>query len=307
MLYFDNRAGSKEFPALLPSIPTELYSFRDNGRIPGDCYFTGNGPDGGLTFGIEIKSLHDLATSIDTGRLLGDGVDESHGQLRRMLDYYDVSILLYYGDYFNDDGIIRYFTSSGAYLVGRILLKYKSGRGNFARWLTTFAKVLTLGPRRVYWHGLQAALSEIQLLGVQVYRVNDRQECATLIETLYKLYKKPWKDHKLCRTFNTSNSQRGRIARLDKLPHKIKVAAKFFNGLDNLGYERALAIANHFNGDIETAVRAIASNPNAVAGVKLPNGRSIGKVISNAVHNTVRSDSAPSTDSIADMLRGGGA
>ena len=101
-LYVDNRRGSKSLVNISPlNDPTkpyhaQLYDFETD-SIPGDIYFYGNGPnDDTLQIGIEVKRLdNDFIESLDSGRLTG----EHSGQIPRMLDWFDVTYLIYYGIY----------------------------------------------------------------------------------------------------------------------------------------------------------------------------------------------------------------
>jgi hypothetical protein len=329
MISFDNNIGSKEFVDLPPlatlvdshSRPlTEVFNFSD-GDIPGDAFFTGNGP-GSLTWqiGIEIKSIYDLCGSLDTGRLQGQGTNSSHGQLLRMLDYFDITILIYYGNYWpSDDGnlFIKYFTTSGDELIKRIesriyhlIEKYPDNvswfKSRMLSWLAQLPKTLTLGPRRSYWHGLHNALAELQLLGIDVHRVNNKAEVAILISSLYHLFQKPWSKHKLLRTFNTSNPTSNRLASLARLdstpPHIIKAARGISAICDAIGYERGLAIAYHFDGNIPLMINSIANNPSAIERVRVGKRR-IGVVISNAAHRDIKSGKELDSTTLTRMLK----
>jgi len=302
MISFDNNIGSKEFPLLEPLASlrnprnnplTEVFNFSD-GDIPGDVFFTGNGPSNvTYQFGIEIKSIYDLCGSLDTGRLQGQGTNSSHGQLLRMLDYFDVTILIYYGNYYpsNDNNLfIKYLTSTGDELVTKIVSRYfdESKRTPFASWLRSLPRTLALGTRRHYWHGLHNALAELQLLGIDIHRVNNKREVAILISSLYHLFQKPWNKHKLLRVFNTSNPASNRLARLDTTPPHIIRAARGISAIcDAIGYERGLAIAYHFNGNIPLMISTIATNPGAIKDIRTGT-RCIGPVISESVHRAVK-------------------
>jgi len=325
MIYFDNRAGSKEFPAIPPlsTRSTETFNFSAD-MIPGDCYFEGNGPTDKINIGTEIKSLYDLLGSLDTARLQGQGIGESHGQLLRMLDYFDITNLVYYGNYWasEDDKspLIHYFTSTGNDLIERIVARCRYEINSYAksditkhsrhqyiltsltRWIRALSKALSLGPRRCYWHGLHAALSELQYLGVHVHRVNTKREVAILISSLYNLYAKPWHKHKLLRAFNTSASTKSRIASIDTIPHDIKVCAKILSGFSQLGYERALAISYHYSGDIAQVFASIARDENALANIQVGK-RAIGPVISHAVHAIGKLKQIPNIEYIAKRLK----
>jgi len=84
VLYVDNREGSKELLPLIRHAKSTLMA-------AGDAAFTGNGPEGPLEIGIEIKTLSDLAGSMRSGRL--------NEQLKKMMRSFNVCYLVIYGDY----------------------------------------------------------------------------------------------------------------------------------------------------------------------------------------------------------------
>jgi len=281
MISFDTRVGSREFPSIPPltDYPTVLVNFKKY-EIPGDAYFDGIGHDGPIDFGVEIKSLADLVSSLDSARLQGQGVGESHGQLLRMLDTFDVTMLIYYGDYRATDD-------------DKPLITYRTGRRYVA---------LDYGGRPYYWQGINAALAELQYLGVQVYRVNDKREVALLIATIYSLFQKSWHKHKLLRAFNTSANVSRAISIVKTIPHHIKIAAKILTGIEQISYERALAISNHYDGDIAMIFISLARDPKAIATITTASGRAIGPVVSDAVHRIVRPRTTLDAKAIAARL-----
>lgn len=325
MISLDNNAGSKEFALLSPLSSlrdsnnrplVEVFNFSD-GNIPGDAFFAGNGPSGLIQIGIEIKSLHDLCSSLDTGRLQGQGTNSSHGQILRMLEYFDVTVLIYYGNYWcAEDLFIKYSTSSGDELLDRIASRFRSRTAEhasspyrFVRWLSTLSKTLCLGPRRHFWHGLHNALMELQLVTIEgkspsIYRVNNKHEVAVLISSLYHFFQKSWNNHKLLRVFNTSNPSSRLLSNTThtgKTPHHIIVCAKLISTIEGIGYERGLAIAYHFNGNIPLMITAISSNPRAIEHITV-NGRKIGPVVSESVHHIIASGEID-TDALTKMLK----
>src|SRR3990167_1311571 len=97
MILVDNRAGSVDlakYPVLQPMTLCQLDS--------GDVCFSGHGPDGDESIGIELKSIDDLVGSLDTGRM--------QTQLRRMTVDYTRVYLLFYGEYREgSDGALQQF------------------------------------------------------------------------------------------------------------------------------------------------------------------------------------------------------
>src|SRR5574341_1238250 len=86
MILLDDRAGSKDLAPFMPkSVPFTLTRLEY-----GDVAFSGRGPSGVCTVGVEIKKIPDLVDCIYSGRFAGH-------QLPGMLDTYDYCYLLVEG------------------------------------------------------------------------------------------------------------------------------------------------------------------------------------------------------------------
>ncbi len=144
----------------------------------GDLMWTGSGPEGVCTVGVERKALSDLVSSIQSRRLSGH-------QLIGMLESYDYSFLVV-------EGVYR----AGA--MGE--LEVRKSRGG--KW---------------GWHGLEARgrkgkggstpmmlyrelsnyLQTLELkCGVQVIRTSDHRETAAWAAGAYRWFEKEWEAHR---------------------------------------------------------------------------------------------------------------
>lgn len=199
-----------------------------------DVAFAGNGLNGTLQHGVELKSITDLLQSIGSGRLQGQG-----GQLQRMLKVYDVCWLLYYGDVkaaFVDDKFPR----------------LQVMRGN--KWV--------IGKRPYAY--LMSFLSGLTDAGIRVVHVYDKESAVAWIRSTYNRYSKPWGDHKLFNVLQqppeAKKKSRNMIDSLlpDRLEEGLGVEGrqimKTMASFTNISYDRALSIARHFR-----SIRAIMS------------------------------------------------
>jgi len=95
MIHVDPRAGSGQFRDYL----NNEVKFRGkkkiamHGQLPfGDFFIPGNGPEGRITVGVELKRVADLIQCMKDGRLTGH-------QIPGMLRMYDWSVLLVYDEW----------------------------------------------------------------------------------------------------------------------------------------------------------------------------------------------------------------
>lgn len=176
----------------------------------GDVCLVGNGPDGSLLVGIELKSVSDLISSTNTGRLQAT-------QVPKMLEQYAVCWLLVYGDYrANKKGDLE-------------LLK----RGKWGRF--------EMGSRCVSWVGFERFLCTLSAVGVQHKVVRDMAEAAQWIAALAGWWEKPWHTHRSLHTFDRSRD----LALMPGISDSVKCRARIAASL-GVGYQRAVAAARHF-------------------------------------------------------------
>lgn len=204
----DDRAGSADLVKYPPLDKLGVLTRLDSA----DIAFSGNGPDGAVLVGVEVKSVWDLLSSSNTGRLQGT-------QIPAMLKEYDVSWLLSHGVY-------RASARDYGLLVQR--------RG---RW-----KQFSIGSRPVPYGYLESLLIDVVLTGVKVKHVLDIREAATWIGVLYRWWSKPWGKHKGMRTFDRSRE----VSLMPGVDGGMLVRARVAAQLPGLGFERAVAAARYF-------------------------------------------------------------
>jgi hypothetical protein len=238
----------------------------------GDVAFTGNGPSGHILVGVELKSVFDLISSLDSHRLQGQ-------QLPAMIEFgYDVRWLLIYGNY-------RSNPTNGNLQIRR------RGHNGKVQWTDYM-----LGKRACPFGFIEAFLCSPSFtsLGILSHRVIDIEEAVAWIMVLYRTWQKQWKDHKSMRVLydNTASESKNRddnapsgIAgtliptdRNSKLMYRAGVASKLARGI---GYEKAVAAAGHFPS-VQAMVNASAAEWELVP--------RIGRVMARAVADKVREE-----------------
>ena len=236
----DDREGSKRlvtYPAL-SSIATLC-------RLDyADVAFVGNGPsDEPVLVGVEVKSIHDLISSMSTGRLQAT-------QLPGLLATYPVRWLLYYGGYRpGRDG------------------RLETARGR--RWTPH-----RIGSRHVPYGYVESFLFDLVAVGVSVRHVEDEGTAVAWIACLHRWWSKEWSRHKGLHKFDNSREVSLMPGMTDDVHFRASVASKF----PGLGFERAVAAARHFDS-VSTMVNATAEDWQRVPGV----GKVIAKAIVAAV------------------------
>lgn len=207
MILVDDRDGSRDLIPLLGELATPC-------RLDSaDVAFNGNGPEGVVTIGVEVKKIPDLLSSEADGRLGGEG-----GQLQRMRIDYDVVWLLTVGDY-------RANPNTGDLEV--------AGRHGWRRH--------RVGSRGVPIGYLEAFLVELQLGGTLIKQVSTNEEAAGWVIINSRWWNKRWTDHKALRKLNMSG-----FSMMPGLDPATIQKVKTFQSLPNLGFERALAASRHF-------------------------------------------------------------
>lgn len=253
-LYIDSQAGSKDLVKYPPLDRIGELSRLDSA----DVQFLGDGPSGPVLVGVEVKSVTDLLSSADSGRLQADD-----GQLARMTTTYDYCWLCVYGD-------VRCGTK------GELLIRSKYGK---------YGTYPPGSSRAVSFGYLERLLIELQVRGVRLVRVPSASAEWPMVETaqwlaeLYGWWSKPWQDHKLVRTFNKANDIPLTPDLPDDVMYRAQVASKLLPGRGGIGYERAVAAAQYFPS-VVTMVNAGVKEWQQVSG--------IGKVLAKAVTEAVK-------------------
>lgn len=227
----DFRAGSNGLQHYPPfDTCGELADIRDKkGRCAGDVFFVGNGPDGQVSVGVEMKTVTELLTSTDNGRFQGHD-----SQLPIMLDEYDDVWLLYYG---------KYRPAPGSHC----LQIWRKGQ-----WRNHY-----VGNRPVPYGYLEGFLVGLQAIGVNVKHVDDLSEAAAWLAELVRWRNKPWKKHKSLQAFDRSrkvtsgqgkrDKGRNRASLMPTLDEKTLSRANVAVALPTLGYKRAVAAARKWS------------------------------------------------------------
>lgn len=209
-IFVDDRAGSKE----LATLPATAHCCELVRLSSGDVCFTGNGPQGIVMVGIELKSIYDLISSMETGRLQAT-------QIPAMLKEYDHVWLLYYGRYRpnHTDGTLEIMGRQGDWRTHRV------------------------GTRAVPYGYLEGFLISLTDLGVHIKHVTDIEEAAAWIGVAARRWNKPWGQHRSMQTFDRSQN----IVMSPGTPADVLRRAQVAAGLPGLGYKRAVAAAHHFS------------------------------------------------------------
>lgn len=267
MILIDTRAGSKDLVTIPPLDSMSTLCKLDSA----DVCFSGNGPSGPILIGIEVKSFFDLISSLSSGRLQAEQIPKMIGDPSKNIPAaYDVNWLLYYGDYQSNP-------ETGTLQIRR---KNKGIKGG-VHW-----EDYRIGNRPIPYGYISSFLCSPSFTntGILSHRVINIQEAAAWIAVLYRTWQKPYHAHKSMRTFNKAsgiNLQPGIDART-------QARAVTANTLPGLGYEKALAAANHF-GSIREMINADSDTWSEIP-VTSASGRvaRIGKVIGKAIEEHVK-------------------
>ena len=208
-LLIDDRDGSKELMLHEPVRSTGVLTRLDYG----DVAIVGNGPDGPCMVGVEVKSIYDLISSINSGRLQAT-------QLPGLMRDYEFRWFLYYSAY-----------KSGP---ANELLVRRRGKKDWS--------IYRIGNRVVPFGYVESFLVELSLLGVHIHRSHDLADAAAWVGVLHRWWSKPWTAHKGMRTIDHSRD----VGFLPNIDADTRVRIAVAHALPGVGFERALAAARHF-------------------------------------------------------------
>lgn len=216
MILIDDRAGSKELiryaPLSNPSIAC-LCQLGNGSSSSADVCFTGKGPEGNISIGIEYKSLSDLLTSIHSGRLQST-------QFQAMSEEYDICVLLYYGQYrCGSDGYLEIMDRS-------------------------WHRYTYIGNKPIPFGYLESALISMSRVGIWVKHLSTPSDCAQWIGVMYRSWQKEYDSHKFFRTFDKSSSKSPAL--MPGFDPSLKQKLAFAKEFPGMGFERALAAAKYF-------------------------------------------------------------
>jgi hypothetical protein len=236
----DDRAGSKEL-ILHPPLNEKAQLAR---LESGDVLVVGNGPDGPTLIGVELKSISDLISSMNTGRLQAK-------QIPAMLEDYDVCWLLHYGLY------------RPCPVTGRLQML----RGQ--DW-----KPYQIGSKYIPYTYVENMLHTLTALGVRIKRVASQVEAVAWLASLIGWWTKPWDDHNGMRVFDNSRS----ISFMPNVSSDVLLRARIAAQLPGVGYKKAMVVANHF-GSVREMVNADLTDWKEIPGV----GKVIAQAVQQSV------------------------
>lgn len=175
----------------------------------GDACFVGNGKDGPISVGVEVKAVHDALNCMGDGRFAGH-------QLPGLVNSYDRIWLVVEGWYRPDFG-------SGILLAD-----------------STRRKELALGSRRFMYRDLDNWLTSMEVMAnIRVRRVGDRVETARFVADLYGWWSKGWTDHKSHLALHEDRSDFAQFAK----PPLVRVVA---SQLPGVGFKKSADVAKRF-------------------------------------------------------------
>lgn len=179
----------------------------------GDFSFIGNGPDGFMRIGVELKTVEDFVGSMQSGRLTGH-------QLPGLTQAYHRAYLVLQGVYKVD-------RKSGLLLVPRGRL-----------W-----RPLHLGSRPVFWADVERFITGLEEAGIRMRYTRSSWETSQMIgRVLEPFWDKPYDDHKSFQVLYVPPPLR--LAREDPVTYRMRVVAKAF---DKIGGARTKAVAAKFD------------------------------------------------------------
>jgi hypothetical protein len=191
-----------------------------------DIAIPGHGPDGDILIGVEVKSIPDLLSSLDDGRLQ----DTQIGGMRRD---YDIAWLLYYGLHRPGlEGELEVYQLNGG------------GRPDWYPYTRGGSSTKPIG-----YSYLKAAVAEIATQGIRVDHVGGwdadsaGREIAHWVVTLHDLFAKQWHEHRLMSQIDTSGE---RFTTGNINDPKLKQRVKTLMSFPGIRDVRAMALAKAY-------------------------------------------------------------
>jgi len=173
MILIDPREGSKEILEYINAMPGHPLCEHQMLEY-GDVAFVGDGPQGPMMIGIEVKTLNDVLSCIETQRFTGH-------QLPGLKQHYDVVYLIMQGEYRAD-------WNTG-------MLQFKSNKGNF------YFDV-KVGSRSWTHYEFSAWITMVELgWGIRTRNTLDMKDTSRTIIEMYRILQKPWEEHHTLQPF----------------------------------------------------------------------------------------------------------
>ena len=197
MIFLDDRQGSGELATLF-QLPCTLCRLEY-----ADAMFFGNGPQGGVSIGVERKKIHDLVDSISTGRL-------SAHQLTGLTDSYDAVYLIVEGYWrAGESGILETLNSRH-------------------QWAP-----IEHGKRRYMYRDIAAYLNSAMITAhAHVLRTSTPRETVLWIESIFKSWSKLWTDHTIFKKFQDVPLERANLV-------PPTVTRRMLKELSKVGWEKS--------------------------------------------------------------------
>ena len=207
MILVDDRIGSVELVPLL-SIPNNVCRLEF-----GDFAWSGHGPEGQVSIGVERKRISDFLSSMTTGRLSGH-------QLIGLSANFDFVYLIV-------EGVWRPERGTG-------ILQIPCGKG----W-----QAAQQGSRRFMVRDIYNFINTLQIIcGVHVVTTYNDLETVKWLESCYSWWQKKWEAHKSHLQFRDSDHA-----------HLVRpsLVARIANQFPGIGLDRARHLAEKFKSPIE--------------------------------------------------------
>lgn len=187
----------------------------------GDVAWLGNGPQGKVWVGMELKRFNDLLSSITSGRLGGR-------QLIGMSRIYQYSYLVIQADHF-----FRKNKESG-------VIEERVGRG----W-----RPVTLGTFFM-WRSLIKYLTSVQIQGnVKLWFARNSEEVADIIDAVYSWFQAKWEDHSTFHVMDLGGVPSPDFASLLPPTYTQQMASR----LPGIGWDKSKKVEEHFGCMLEMA------------------------------------------------------
>lgn len=221
----DDRIGSKE---IVPYLPENLVRLQ---RLKfADVQFQGNGPEGIVTIGVEIKRLSDLMSSMKSGRLAGH-------QAPGMQASCDYCYLIVEGIWRTArDGVLERLTKY------RKWSPYKKGRNPM---LTTSLYGFCESMRRMF--------------GFEIRFADHTRETATIIHGLHRWWGKEWSQH-------CSHLQKRQVVVEGHRMFKPNLVARIAAELPGIGAKKSREVGEHFE-TVEDMLKATPAEWQEIPGI----------------------------------------
>ena len=207
MILVDRRVGSRE---LLPLMPKGLAAEVE--LEFGDAMLVGNGPDGGVTVGIERKTVPDLLNSLESGRLVGH-------QLPGLVAAYNIVYLLI-------EGMYRPDVQGG---LSRLVVR----DGGWAQWQSASPS----GKGWMYRDFVQRLLTLEARGGMRLHNTTDIHDTVAWLVALHRWWERPWDEHRSHEC----------IYEPQAVSYKpVSTLRRVANALPGVGLDKSVAVERHF-------------------------------------------------------------